>query len=140
MKNKAPLALMEQLVMILVFALAAALCLRLFALSDALSSSGAVRDQAVIAVQNAAETLKMSGGSFDKLSELAGGAVEDGVWRLDYDAQWNAAQQNKAVYTVTAERKETGHPLLGGADVCARSADGKALFAVSVCWQEDGHE
>ena len=37
MKSKAPLALMEQMVMLLVFALAAALCLQAFVQSDRLS-------------------------------------------------------------------------------------------------------
>ena len=40
MKNKAPLALMEQLVMLLVFALAAALCLQIYALSGKVSRRG----------------------------------------------------------------------------------------------------
>lgn len=34
MRSKAPLVLMEQLVMVLVFALAAALCVQVFVLSD----------------------------------------------------------------------------------------------------------
>ena len=37
MRSKAPLALMEQMVMVLVFALAAALCLQAFALADRIS-------------------------------------------------------------------------------------------------------
>ena len=37
MKSRAPLALMEQTVMVLVFALAAALCLRAFVLADGIS-------------------------------------------------------------------------------------------------------
>ena len=38
MRSKAPLILMEQMVMLLVFALAAALCLQAFVKSDSLSS------------------------------------------------------------------------------------------------------
>ena len=48
MKSKAPLALMEQIIMVLVFALAAALCLRTFALSDRMSREGELRDGAVL--------------------------------------------------------------------------------------------
>ena len=46
MRSKAPLALMEQMVMVLVFALAAALCLQAFALADRISRQNAERDQA----------------------------------------------------------------------------------------------
>ncbi len=47
MKSKAPLVMMEQMVMILVFALAAALCLQAFVLSNSLSEQGQARDQAL---------------------------------------------------------------------------------------------
>ncbi len=39
MKSKAPLVLMEQIIMLLVFALAAAICLQAFIKADALSSA-----------------------------------------------------------------------------------------------------
>lgn len=61
MKHKASLLLMEQLVMILVFALAAALCLQVFAKAEEISRETARRDQAVVLAQNAAERLKATG-------------------------------------------------------------------------------
>ena len=64
MKSRAPLVMMEQLVMVLVFALAAAVCVRIFALSDRLSLENETRDRAVTAVQNAAETLKACRGNY----------------------------------------------------------------------------
>ncbi|MEI3306106.1 MAG: hypothetical protein V8R40_08850 [Dysosmobacter sp.] len=47
MRSKAPLALMEQLVMVLVFALAAALCVQVFVLSGQTSRWNAARDRAL---------------------------------------------------------------------------------------------
>ena len=61
MKSRAPLALMEQLVMVLVFALAAALCVQAFFASDRMSRQGEARDRAVLLAQNAAEYLKEYG-------------------------------------------------------------------------------
>ena len=58
MRSKAPLVLMEQLVMVLVFALAAAVCLRLFVGAENIAQETARRDEAVIVAQNAAELLK----------------------------------------------------------------------------------
>lgn len=58
MKSKASLILMEQLVAVLVFALAAAMCLRLFVGAEQLSGELSRRDQAVTVAQNAAELLK----------------------------------------------------------------------------------
>ncbi len=61
MRSKAPLALMEQLVMVLVFALAAALCVQVFVLSSRTSRWNESRDRAVVEAQNAAELLKGDG-------------------------------------------------------------------------------
>lgn len=58
MKSKASLFLMEQLVMVLVFALAAALCLQVFLRADQISRKTASLDEAVMIAQNGAELLK----------------------------------------------------------------------------------
>lgn len=58
MKNKASLLLMEQLIMILVFALGAALCLQVFARSAQIAGQTACRDAAVQMAQNGAELWK----------------------------------------------------------------------------------
>ena len=60
MRSKAPLVLMEQMVMLLVFALAAALCMQAFVKSDQLSQQIVDRDQAVSLCQNAAEAIRAS--------------------------------------------------------------------------------
>ena len=61
MKHKASLQLMELLVMILVFAAAAALCLRLFAKAEEISAETDRRDRAVVLARNGAELLKATG-------------------------------------------------------------------------------
>ena len=48
MRSKAPLALMEQVVMVLVFALATALCLQVFVFSNQVSKRNAAIDHAVL--------------------------------------------------------------------------------------------
>ena len=71
MKQKTSLLLMEQLVMILVFALAAALCLQVFAKADAISLETARRDRAVVLARNAAELLKATGGEEEAAEALS---------------------------------------------------------------------
>lgn len=70
MRSKASLFLMEQLVMLLVFALAAALCLNVFVRANEISLQTARRDEAVRMAQNAAEMLK-SGKNPELLQETA---------------------------------------------------------------------
>ena len=72
MKSRAPLALMEQMVMLLVFALAAALCLQAFVRSDNISRQSEARDRAAMLVQSAAEAIQSYGG--DACDAFAGAA------------------------------------------------------------------
>ena len=118
MKNKAPLALMELVIMILIFALAAALCLQAFQWASEQSQQIALRDDAVLAVQNMAEALKASGG--DAGADAAGLASQDcgGRFRIE---------------TTPLHPDEAG---LGGARVRAVTPAGEELFAAEVYWQE----
>lgn len=131
MKSKTPLALMEQLVMVLVFALAAALCLRCFVLSDQLSRRNALRDEAVIAAQTAAETLKSCGGDYEYAADLLNGVWADGTL---------AVHTNEA-FRLAVIPVDSGDPLLGTAQIEVFSnRDDDLLFHLTVAWQEvDGH-
>ena len=70
MRSKAPLALMEQTVMILVFALAAALCLRVFVWSSQMSRHIEARDRAAVEAQCAAEIIKSEGSGGDSAADV----------------------------------------------------------------------
>ena len=85
MKSKAPLSLMEQLIMLLVFALAAALCLQVFVLSGRVSRSCETKSQAVAAVQSAAEITKACKGDPEQLEQFLGGSDIAGTWQLGYN-------------------------------------------------------
>lgn len=135
MKNKAPLTLMEQLTMILVFAIAAAVCLRLFMLANIMSENAASKEQAVAAVQNAAEALKLANGDFDQLAAEFGGERTDEGWQISYDENWDAAT-GKAAYAVKSYAFDNENPLLGSAHVSAEDKNGKQLYQITVCWQE----
>lgn len=139
MKSKAPLALMEQLVMLLVFALAAALCLQVFILSDQMSRRCEERDRAVTVVQNAAETLKSCRGDLDASVGILGGASDGSEWRIGYDADWQQVPADQAVYQVLATpEQQAENALIGTAEVLAKTVEGEQLFQLTVSWQEVG--
>lgn len=131
MKSKSPLALMELLVMVLVFALAAALCLRAFALSDKLSDGNETRDRAVVAVQTAAEILKSCGGDYERAAALL-----EGVW-----AEGMLSVHTHPDFSLHITPEDSGDPLLGTARVAAFShREEDVLFELTVAWQEvDDH-
>ena len=135
MKSKAPLSLMEQLVMLLVFALAAALCLQVFVLSAQMSRRCEARDRAVTQVQNAAELLKGTGGDFRQCAAQLSGSAEDHLWQITYDENW-VESETAADYRLTVTKLPTEYTTLGSAEVCARTGSGEFLFGVTVSWQE----
>ena len=134
MKNKAPLALMEQLIMLLVFALAAALCLQVFARSGSISRRCEEQAFAATAVQNVAETVKHHHGDLSALTGDADQAL------IGYDARWQETAVENAEYLILVTPEETPVTGLGKASVTARTCAGEELFAVAVCWQEVCHE
>lgn len=138
MKRKAPLTLMELMVMILVFALASALCLQAFVQSDRMSRDSEARDRAAVLCQSVAEVLRHTGGDFREAARLleAQSCEDDGLM-LDYDKDWAPAEDTMR-YTVGAGRVDTSLHGLGKAAVWCRDEEtGVELFRLEVSWQKE---
>lgn len=141
MRSKAPLLLMEQMVMLLVFALAAALCVQAFVKSDAVSTRGEARDNAVIAAQTAAETIRLAGGGPEEAlaaaaGELSGAEFTEGVLRQYLDEDWNTvpAASPDIEYTLKARPLPEEQSGLSKAAIEVISRE-DSLFAIEVAWQ-----
>lgn len=147
MKSKAPLVLMEQMVMLVVFALAAALCVQAFVRSDAASRRNEARDRSVALCQNAAELIQHNGGVEAGLMELHGEVYEDnGVYHAYYDQDMNyvwsqpgcGMEAPEMVYCLEVTPLDSGAKGLGKARVEVVSIqDGSSIFAIEVAWQEE---
>lgn len=140
MRNRSLLPLMEQICMIAVFALAAALCLQGFTLANRISKNQMSKDRAVVMAQNAAEVLKSVSGDFDEACTIYGGSHHGSNWYISYDGAWNPlTSRDGEVYSVQAFHRETGDPLLGSATICVRQ-DSEILYTLTVSWQEVSDE
>lgn len=143
MRQKGSLVLMEQLIMVLVFALAAALCLQAFVLADRISADNAARDRAMLKAQSVAEEIKSCHGDGVRAAELLGGIWEaapegasyGGNWHISYDDQW-AVTDGDAVYTAVATATSQ-KPYLGKAIVLVYDRDGGVLADLTVQWQTE---
>ena len=124
MRSKAPLAMLEQLVMLLVFALAAALCLQAFVLSDQTSRQNVLRDEAVTEVQRVAETVKYCTGDLEQVQALLGGSLDGTMLVVSCEG---------GIVTVIPEH--SGQALLGTAGVSMTDDRGEELFSIPVSWQ-----
>ena len=68
-RSKAPLSLMEQLIMVFVFAFAAAVCLQAFVYSDRLSKDGTEKEMAAVRATEVIETVKAYHGDLNKAAD-----------------------------------------------------------------------
>ena len=134
MKSRAPLSLMEQLIMLLVFALASAVCLRVFAYADSLSRTNEARDQAVLAVETCAETLKASHGDYAAAADAVSGTLQDGTVLAWYDDAFAPTEAADAAYTLTLTPVPAESPL-GSAGISVTGSTG-TVYEMTVCWQE----
>lgn len=150
MKSKAPLVMMEQMVMILVFALAAALCLQAFVLSDSISQENQRRDQAALLCQNLAEECKALGyGQTDSHPLLTEGETADGpglslvvlsgpASTFYYDENGQPTEE-PGLYRLEAVWLPSEYAALNRGQITAYDQEsGKELFSLEFAWQNGG--
>jgi hypothetical protein len=125
MRNRTSLVLMEQLVMVLVFALAAALCLGIFVEADRISEETACRDQAVLLAQNGAEVLKSCNGDLKEAADILDGTVTMRELTVESGG-----------YTMILTLVDSGVTGLGQAEICVY-AEGESIFVLRTGWQEE---
>lgn len=149
-RGRTSLLVMEQLAMLLVFALAAAICLGVFVSSDQLSRRVQAQDRAAELCQNAAETLQATGGDVPgALARMSGAepGYRDGFgYFVSYGPDWSEFVSDgvrSAHYTLRVRELDSGVSGLGKAEVeVYRQQSGKAesLFRLETAWQEvSGH-
>lgn len=117
MKNRTSLLLMEQLIMVLVFALAAALCLNVFVEADRISRATASRDEGVLIAQNAAEVLKATSGDTAQTEQIVYAHAAGG-------------------YRMEIEKLDSEVPLLGEAEIRIYLKN-DLIFTLNTGWQEE---
>ena len=132
MKNKSTLTLIEQLIMLLVFAAAAAVSLKIFAYSDSLSAERAMTDRAVIAADNAAQAIKAAGGDFEAAAEILEANATPGGLRKTLTEDSGEEEE----LTLEANITDTGSPYTSGAEIKVFSGE-KELYSLKVLWQEE---
>lgn len=127
-RSKAPLALMEQIIMILVFALTAAVCLQAFVYSNNLSEEGDKENMAASHAQEVVETCKMYSGDLDQVQlKLSGERTENGI-RVFYE------EDHMTVVLEITEQSDW----LARAKVSVQDEKDQEIFSVDTAWQRGG--
>jgi len=129
MKNRSSLAVMELLIMVLVFAVAGALCLRTFIRAEQSVRERAQRDGALLLAQNAAQSLKS--GAAERPEAL------DRIETAFYDAAWELCEP-PGTYRLEISRQPTAYDTLGSAQIRVYGGGETPLAQLDVNWQEVG--
>lgn len=133
MRNKSTLVMIEHIVMLLVFALAATVCVRMFVLSENLSKKYEATDRAVLTAQNVAEVMKKYGAA--GLSERTGVMrTGENTWVVFYDEDWEVTDEERMNFVLKVEVSEESG-FLWRADVVVSTDAGEELFRLPVAGQ-----
>lgn len=136
MKSKAPLVMMEQIIMVLIFALAAALCLQTFVLSSTISKRTEAENRAAVEAQNAAEVIKAEGLP-GYLEEQKAEQIKEG-YRISFDADWNVMYEGeKAEYYLLICPNNSDSEYLWYMNIIVTTQDGTELFRIPVAGQKE---
>ncbi len=134
MKRNASLVLLELVIMLLVFSVAAAMCVRAFAWADEHSRLSANEDMALLQAQNAAQALKAACGDYAQAARCCGGQW-DKIWQIHYDEAW-CMVPSEAAFLLQVQPVDSENALLGKARLTVTDPEGTVLAELTVCWQE----
>ena len=135
MKRNTSFALIEQVIMLLILIVAAALCLRAFAWSDQQSLHYTDRDRAMVELQSAAEILKTHSGDFSAAAASYGGRATQTQWVLDFDENWNITATS-GTYRICATAIACDVDYLGSATLTVQPVVGDIFAELTISWQE----
>jgi hypothetical protein len=99
-QSKTPLFLMEIVIMLLVFAISASVCLKVFVQGEKISDESYNLDRACLETQKAAEYWQNSKGDIKETAELLQVAITGNELEIFYDEDWNATEKD-AAFTLT---------------------------------------
>lgn len=139
MKSKAPLAMIEQIVMVLVFALAAVFFIQMFVVAEKISERSMVMGRAVVEAQNIAAELKTE-EELDKIAILQKAVkLSQGEWVLYYDADWVILpEENKQMAYYALIKIEDRSEYHWGGKISVYSNREALLFEIPISGQKEG--
>lgn len=116
--RRSSLFLMELIIAILFFSLAAAVCVRFFVKSHTLEAQSMDLNHAVSSAASVAEIVRSQDEPLTVLTELfPGGEASETTYSIFYDKDWILCSADHAAYTVRLETKTSASFLVGDIEV-----------------------
>jgi len=128
-RSKASLFMLELIVVIAVFSVSSAICLRIFFRSHEMTIESRNLSHASIEVQSAADCYKSAKGRIKTAANLLGGKIDQsGVMCIYYDDLWKRVDMSEnASFRLSITEFEPGY-----GKVKAEKTDGTPIFSINV--------
>jgi len=140
-RSKSTLFLIEQLIVIAVFAICAAACISILTAAYFFTKDSAAASNAVIKAENAAEIFKATDGDFSAVADVMGGTAVSSegagaVVIVYYDSLWQSGGEWGASYVLTLiigtpHQVQPGYSVVSG-DLLVGRVTGEELVSMPV--------
>ena len=136
-RSRSTLFLMEQLMVILIFAICSAVCVKIFVDSYIVANASKDLKNSLIVAENGAESYKAFAGSAHEVSSNLGGTyanADDGSEiTVFFDEEWQHCREDDAAYVMRILSRATGDssPLRSG-DLSVETMTGREIVSFTV--------
>jgi len=137
-RSRSTLFLIEQLIVIAVFAICSAACARILTSAYLTAKESKDLSNAILIAENAAESYKAVAGDIGKVVELLGGTADksgNGVTAIIYyNKHWQVCEKEEADYSLHLINKgpETRSPTLLSGEIRVEKLTGQELTTFSI--------
>ena len=137
-RSKSTLFLIEQLIVIAVFAICAAACISILASAYFTSEDTRDMSNALLVAESAAEAYKATGGDLASVAGIMGGGLDysDGTYGMmvNYDGNWNVSAGSDSVYRLLLMPQDIGsvHSSLDSANLSVSKQTGEEIISFPV--------
>ena len=114
-RSKSTLFLIEQLIVIAVFAISAVACVSILTTAFFYTNNSSATRHALIHAESSAEVYKATGGDFSAVASAMGGVIRQSESNTDivvvyYDSNWHSSSEANAGFVMTLEADTSRNP------------------------------
>ena len=135
-RSKSTLFLMEQLIVVAVFAICAAACVRILVASYMMATDSRDMRNAIHVAESGAECYKAVAGDLEKTAGIMGGSVSDNNGNYQatmfYDKSWQPSDESAAAYALRLVSSAGASEPLSSTDLSVEKKTGEIILAFTV--------
>ena len=130
-RSKSTLFLMEQIVVIAVFAICAAVCVKILVVSYIMTVDAVDTRNALLAAESAAESHKAFAGDVERIADILSGSSGGDTVRVFYDSYWQPGGEYGAYFVLYLVRRNAAQPVIFADITVSRTLDDNELISLT---------